>query len=772
MISFRLPPNCRSRRFRLFHRLWLAIPVFLASYLPAAQAATPDISRLTLDRIFGSDEFKTEETASIQWRRRRAGYTTLEKPAAAGPGRDLVWNDPATGRKEVLVAAHRFTPPDEENPLSVESYAFSEDESKVLIFTNSKRVWRTRSRGDYWALDIATGELKKLGGNAPPSSLMFAKFSPDAESAAFVRDNDLYVQSLRDLKVTRLTTDGSPKVTNGTFDWVYEEELMLHDGYRWSPDSESIAYWQIDGEGVREFPLVKSQAKLYPTLQWIPYPKVGEQNPAARIGVVSAAGGPTRWLKLPGDPREHYLSQLDWAGNSSQLILQQFNRLQNTSRLFLAESSGKKVRTVLTETDEAWVENSNQRIRWVDDHKRFIWLSERDGWQHAYSVNRSGNKVKLLTPGPFDVISIEALDEKRDWLYFMASPDNPTQRYLYRTRLDGTKVERVTPAKQPGTHTYNISPDANWAVHTYSTFDSPPVVDFLELPEHKTVRVLAANKALRKKLAALAPTKTELFRVEIGDDVKLDGWCRLPADFDEESGKKYPVVFHVYGEPAGQTVVDRWGGKQHLWHQMLAQQGYVVISIDNRGTAAPRGREWRKCVYKQVGILASSDQAAATLALLKDRPYLDPKRVGIWGWSGGGSMTLNALFRYPELYRAGISIAPVPNQRFYDTIYQERYMGLPGDNAEGYRLGSPINFAHQLRGELLLVHGTGDDNCHYQGSEALIHELVAHNKQFQMFAYPGRSHSISEGKNTTRHLFGLLTDFLHKQLPPGPVTPN
>lgn len=725
---------------------------------------------LTLDRIFESNDFQNEDFPTPHWSKRRGGYTTLEKPAEKGAGHDLVWHDSATERREIWIPAHTFIPPGSESPLAIESYTFSEDESKLLIFTNSQRVWRTRSRGDYWVLDITAGELKKLGADAAPATLMFATFSPDGSRVAYVRENNLYVQDLRTLQVTPLTANGSSRFINGTFDWVYEEELGLRNGFRWSPDSRTIAYWQIDTTGVRDFFLINNIDQLYAQVQAIPYPKVGDQNPAARIGVVSAAGGETRWLAVPGDPREHYLAQMDWAGNSHEIILQQFNRLQNTNRLFLIEVTPGDGRAVLTETDDTWVNNSNSQLHWYSDHKKLIWLSERDGWEHAYALTRDGLHSTLLTPGHADVVSIAAVDEREGWLYYIASPENPGQRYLYRARLDGTHTERVTPPEHPGTHSYDISPDAKWAIHTYSTFDAPPVVDLINLPAHKTLRVVSENKTLKGALAKLKRSPSEFFRVPIGNEVTLDAWCLLPPDFDAK--KIYPVLFYVYGEPAGQTVLDRWSGKRHLWNRMLAQQGYVVMSVDNRGVPAPRGREWRKCIYRQVGVLAAADQAAAAREILKTRPYLDPKRVAIWGWSGGGSMTLNAMFRYPDLYQTGMSVAPVPNQRFYDTIYQERYMGLPGDNTEGYRQGSPIHFASQLRGNLLLVHGTGDDNCHYQGTESLINELIIYKKQFSMFAYPNRSHSVSERKNTTRHLYGLLTQYLSEKTPAGPQAKN
>jgi dipeptidyl-peptidase-4 len=770
------PPSSRSlapcpSRFAL----WILSLTLLASAprfgLGQEQQQQPQVdeSLLTLDRIFQGNELSGQPPESFNWHQRRGGYLRMEAVKEIPGGRSLVWHDTATDRNEVLVPAYHFIPPREEAALNVERYTFSDDESKLLLYTNSKRVWRTRSRGDYWVLDIASGELKKIGGPAAPSSLMFAKFSPDGGRVAYVREQDIYVQDLRTMAITRLTDKGESRVINGTFDWVYEEELGLQDGFRWSPDGQAIAYWQIDVDGVRDYLLISNVSGLYNETMAVPYPKVGETNPSARIGVVPAGGGETNWLPIPGDPREHYLAQMDWAGDSRHLVIQQFNRLQNTNRLFLADLQQGDLRTLQTETDPAWVDNHNARLIWTDHHTRVVWLSERGGWQHAYLIDRNDGQTRPITSGKFDVMQIERADDTSDrdgWLYYAASPDNPTQRYLYRVRYDGTRQERLTPMDQPGTHNYSISPDGKWAVHTYSTFTRPPTSELISLPDHKTVRVLTDNKSLQEKLAKLKMPVREMFRIDIGNNLQLDAWCLLPPDFDP--ARKYPVLFHVYGEPAGQTVLDRWGSRHHLWHMFLAQQGYAVFSVDNRGTPAPRGSEWRKCIYRQVGILASADQAAAVKAILQARPYLDPQRVGVWGWSGGGSMTLNAMFRYPELYHTGISVAPVPNQRHYDTIYQERYMGLPGDNADGYMRGSPIHFAGQLQGNLLLVHGTGDDNCHYQGAESLINELVARNKQFSMFAYPDRSHSINERTNTTRHLFGLMTQFLREKLPPGP----
>lgn len=733
---------------------------FAPAALTQAKKAPPqsDPSQLTLERIFSSGEFAPERAPSLRWRKTGSSYVTLESTKA---GQQLVRHDPATGKSEVLVPDHWLIPAGENKPLAIEGYEFSADGARMLIYTNSRRVWRANSRGDYWLLDLSTRQLKKLGGDNPPSTTMFATFSPDGKRVAYVHKNNLHVQDLLDFRITPLTKDGSDTLINGTFDWVYEEELFLRNGFRWSPDSQSIAYWQLDTSGVKEFHITNSGDGPYAKLITIRYPKTGEKNSAARIGVVGASGGPTTWLDLQDDPREHYLAKMEWRGDD--LFVQQFNRPQNVNRVLSADPKSGLVKTQFTEKDAAWVENDND-FRWIDNGKTLVWLSERDGWRHIYLISSDGKQTTQLTKGAFDVIHIEAIDENAGWLYFLAAPENPTQRYLYRVPLKGGPIARITPADQPGTHAYAVAADGQWAVHTYSTFTRPPVTTLVRLPDHKVVKTFADNAALKKKLDALKLGPAEFFRVNIDKETALDGWCIKPPGFDP--AKKHAVLFYVYGEPAGQTVLDRWDGSRFLWHNMLAQQGYLVMSVDNRGTPAPRGRAWRKSIYRQVGILASADQAAAVRALLKERPYMDPARIAVWGWSGGGSMSLNAIFRYPDLYQTAMAIAPVPNQRHYDTIYQERYMGLPADNVEGYRNGSPVHFAHQLKGNLLIVHGTGDDNCHYLGVETLIDELITHNKQFTMLAYPNRSHGINEGRNTTRHLFESLTGYLRTHTPP------
>jgi dipeptidyl-peptidase-4 len=468
-------------------------------------------------------------------------------------------------------------------------------------------------------------------------------------------------------------------------------------------------------------------------------------------------------MRVPGDPRNIYIPRFAWA-DTNEVILEELNRLQNTNNLWLAEAGTGKVRLMFQDRDAAWVDVDNvinSTFTWLDHGSRLLYESETDGWRHAYAISRNGDAC-LITTGAFDLVSISAVDETNGWLYYIASPDNATQRYLYRCRLDGSgRPERVTPSDEPGTHVYNISPNGRWAFHSYSKFDDPGISELVSLPDHKSIRVFRDNANLKAKMVPILAGRTEFFQVDSAEGAKLDGWLIKPRQFDPS--KKYPLILNIYGEPAGTTVNDSWGGTQRLLLATLADDGYLVGSIDNRGTPAPKGRDWRKVVYGSVGVLASKEQAAAVRALAASHPCVDLNRVGVFGWSGGGSMTLNLMFRSPELFKVGVAGAPVPDQTLYDSIYQERYMGLPAGNAKGYKDGSPITFAAGLRGKLLIIHGTGDDNVHFQGTQRLVNKLIELKKQFNFMEYPNRRHGISG-----EHLDTLRYGFLEEHLPAGP----
>jgi dipeptidyl-peptidase-4 len=492
------------------------------------------------------------------------------------------------------------------------------------------------------------------------------------------------------------------------------------------------------------------------------------------VGIVSATGGATTWVKLDGDPRQNYVAQMDWAGNSEGVLIEYLNRAQNTNQFIWANAQTTQTRVVTEDKDKDWVDVFS--MDWVEKGKGSgssatndaLFLSERDGWRHAYRVDLKSGEPRLVTNFAGDVLEKSAVDQEGGWFYFLASPDDSVRQYLYRSRLDCQGgAERVTPSDEPGVHTYDIAPNAKWAVHRYGTADRPTRVEIVSLPEHKVVRILVDNDDLAAKAQQLLSSKTEFFKVPVDNGITLDGYMIKPPGFDPK--KKYPVVTYVYGEPWVATVRDEWAGGFRLMFGLIAEEGYIVISIDNEGTPEPKGREWRRSIYGAIGVLSSAQQTQAIKELAKERPYIDASRMAIWGHSGGGSTTLNVMFRYPGVYSTGIALAPVADESHYDSIYQERYMGLPAVNVNGYHDGSPINFAAGLQGHLLIMHGSGDDNVHYQGTELLINKLVELGKPFDFMEYPNRTHALSEGRGTSVHVFSTLTRYVEEHVPPGGV---
>ena len=665
--------------------------------------------------------------------------------------------------RTVLVSKNDF-------PSPIRNFAISTDKSKFLLFTNTKKVWRLDTRGDYWVFDTSTKQAKKLGSGLPASSLMFAKFSSDNSKVAYVSEYNVYVEDVATGKITKLTNDGNRKHINGTFDWAYEEEFSCRDGILWSPDSKHLAFWQVDATKVRDFYMINNTDSVYSHIVPVEYPMAGQAPSPAKIGIIDIASGEVKWVPAPGDPEQHYIPRIEW-NSPSELFLQQLNRHQDESKILMYNSTDNKVTEVFTDKDEAWIDvytpwenvyalDFRHEIRWINGGKEFIWFSERDGWRHVYRIAKDG-KATLVTKGDYDVMDIRLIDEKGNYLYFIASPANATQKYLYRCKLDGTgKLEAVSPLDQQGTHSYQLSPGGKFAFHTFENTEMKPASEWVSLPQHKP---LDGSPGISTKLSS--PRHVEFFKVKNSDGIEMDGWMVRPPNFDEN--KKYPVLFYVYTEPWGATVTDTYGvANNHLFDGDLSQEEYILISVDNRGTPSPKGRGWRKSISHKIGQLNIKDQADAAKEILKWK-FVDPDRVAVWGWSGGGSATLNLMFQYPEIYKTGIAVAAVTNLATYDNIYEERFMGLPQENPEGYKAGSPITHANNLQGNLLYIHGTGDDNVHYSNAEMLINELVKDGKKFELMIYPNRTHGISEGEGTNEHLSKLYTDFLRKNCPGG-----
>ena len=650
-------------------------------------------------------------------------------------------------------------------------------ETYALQFTNSKKVWRMNTRGDYYLVDVKTGDKRKLGKDFPESSLMFAKFSPDGTRVAYVSGNNIYMEYCDPAEhaakgVTALTTSGNDTIVNGTFDWVYEEEFSCRDGFRWSADSKYIAYWNSNTAGTGWFNIINNVDSIYPTIQKFPYPKAGTTNSAVKVGYVDVATKETTWFPIPGDERNNYLPRMEFVPGTDRLMIQQMNRAQNHNKVWtvdLADGDISDLKILCEDKDDAWVE-TNDNIHFLQGNKFFTFTSERDGYRHIYKVSADGQKWTCITPGNFDVVREVCIDEKRGWIYWMGSEFNATQRYLYRSRLDGKgKSENISLSmsrpelkRVEGQYSYTMGPNMDYAVERFNNAETAPQTRIVRMDKKgkwSVEKLLEDNHEAVEAFKSYGLNFKEFAKAKSGN-WDLDAWIIKPKDFDPN--KKYPVIMYVYGEPASATVQDNWDSS--LFWQYLATQGYVIVSIDGRGTAAPRGREWRKCIYGEVGVAASEDQAQGIQDLCRQFPWMDPTRIGITGWSGGGAQTLNSMFRYPKVFKTGIAIAFVADERLYDTIYQERYMNTPQANPDGYFRGSPINFVDGLEGNLLIIHGTGDDNVHYQSTEMLVNKLIEKGKIFYQLSYPMRTHSISEGRGTSLHLRKQLVDFWKKNL--------
>ncbi|HSU16535.1 S9 family peptidase [Longimicrobium sp.] len=715
--------------------------------LLAGAPARAQQDQLTIERIF-SGEFRLQSLPDSRW---MAGGQRYSYVTADGGVTSLVAEDAQTGNKTTLVDGRRLVPAGQTKPIDIEDYEWSADEKKLLIFTNSQPVWRQNTKGQFYVYDLASQRLTPASTAA--GWQQFAKLSPDGSKVGFVRDNNLWVADLATGRETQLTRDGSETIINGTFDWVYEEELDLRDGWRWSPDGQRIAFWRIDDNPVKPFFWMRDTGDQYSAPISLRYPKAGAPNPTARLGVVEVASGRTTWLQT-GDDSSVYLARMEWADSPTEIVVQRLNRHQNRLDVMMANAATGATRTLFTDADSAWVEVDDD-LAFINGGRQFIFSSERDGYNHLYLYNRDGSVARQLTRGQWDVTQVFGVDEKNGWVYFSATEQGPQQRHLYRVRLDGTGFARLT--KEPGTHGIQLSPETPYYLDTWSRAAAPPVIT-LHRTDGSVVRTLVENAGARQRLGALAIREPEFFTFRTSDGTQLNGSMIKPANFDP--AKKYPVLMYVYGGPGSQTVTDAWGGSRYLWHQLLAQRGYIVVSVDNRGTGG-RGSAFKKSTYLDLGTREAADQIEAA-RWLAQQPYVDPQRLGIWGWSYGGYMTAFTLEQPGSPFKAGISVAPVADWGLYDSIYTERFMRTPQENPEGYRRSSAVRNAAGLRARLLLIHGSGDDNVHFQNSVQLVDALQGAGKQFSFMMYPDRNHAIAGGR--TIHLYTMMTDWITQNL--------
>jgi len=755
-------------RVSAFASCWLlATHLLLAAEERSAHTKILVEAEARLQAIYDNREF-APASFSGKWLRDSSGYLVLEK----GPEDHLlalIKYDVASGARSVLIGSEQLVIKGTTDKLVIDDFGQSPVPTQFLLQAHATAP----HQAGYWLFDSESGALRKIDARITRLSWQ-STFSPNGDRILFGRGPDLYLYDLVSEQQIRLTESiDRGVVENGVQGgWSPDGERVQA---RWSPDGEQIAYVQSDTSQLRQRPVIRPTDPTYPDVTMERYARVGTPIPTLRVGVVAARGGETRWLTLPAAPGTFYLNDVSWAGNSDELLVEILSRSRDNRAFLVVNVKTGEITATYEESDPAWVDASyaaNAGMEWIQEGNAAVLLSERDGWRHAYRISRDGKQRTLLSKSASDIIARGPVDEPGGWLYYFFSPENATQRYLYRVALaEAGEPERVTPRDQPGTHRYDFSPDRKWAFHTYSTFDTPPVIDLVELSGHRSVRVLEDNAECRRRVTPLITQPTEFLKLDIGNGVVMDAWMIKPRDFDP--AKKYPVFVFVYGEPHAQTVLDDWtGGQNHsMFHRMIADAGYLVVSMDGRGTPAPKGAAWRRAVYGSLGPLSTEEQAAGVQELARSRPFVDLSRVGIWGWSGGGSNTLNAMFRKPEVYQVGIAVAPKPQPHLYNAWFQEIFMRTPDVNPDGYRQAAAINFAEGLQGDLLIIHGTGETNTHLQITEGLVDRLIELGKRFDYMAYPNRDHGLREGKGTAVHMRLLMTRYLIEHLPPGPRLP-
>ena len=743
----------RFRFFALAALLAANGPALLPGYTSSSLHAQQKLP-LTLEDIWTKPTFRAAAVPGFNWMNDGRYYSALD----AG---SLVQHEVTTGKAlETLVAAADLQVASA--PLNVDGYSFNANEQKILFTTATEPIYRRSARASYFVFDRGSKKLTPLSSSGKQG---YATFSPDGQRVAFTRDNNVFVTDLATMKETAVTSNGlKNNLINGSADWVYEEEFGFAQGFFWSPDSKQLAYYTFDESQVPEYDM-QEWGGLYPKEYRFKYPKAGEKNSVVSVSAYDVASARTVKMDVGPEP-DQYLPRVQWTTAPNTLSIQRLNRLQNKLEVLHADATTGKTRVVLTDTNPAYVE-INDDLKYLDGGKQFLFTSEKDGYQHLYLHEMSGKLVRQVTKGNWEISAINGFDPKTGFVYYTSTEGSALQRHLYRINLKGTGKKRISDAKD-GTDVVNMSPDTKYFLNHHSSAGAPAVVSLREGATGKLVKTLEDNAKLTQTLAQYDLGKFEFFTFKTAEGVDLNAWMIKPSNFDP--AKKYPVLMHVYGGPSfgsssTQTVLDNAGGgtalSNYLWHQMLAEKGYIVVSVENRGTSG-RGSAFRKATYANLGKLETIDQGegAKYLATL---PYVDKARIGIWGWSYGGYMTSLAMTKNADLFKMGIAVAPVTNWRYYDTVYTERYLKTPQENPGGYDDNSPVQFAQNLKGKFLLVHGTGDDNVHFQNSIAFVDALIKANKDYQTLYYPNRNHGIAGG-NTRLHLYRQMTNFVLQNL--------
>ena len=707
----------------------------------------------TIEDIYNNvPAFQTKSVRGIQWIENGKAYSFLETDTST-KRTNVMRYDVESGKKSLLIDANKLKMKGDTTAFSIQNYFWSKDE-RYIIFTGSLAARSLKTGGNFFLYDVKNDEFTQV--THSDKEQMVIQFSPDSKTIGFVRANNIFVYDIASKTETQLTADGNEHVLNGHFDWVYEEEFSIINGWQFSNDGKYIAYWQLDENRVPEFP-INDFLPTHQDVSKMRYPKAGDKNSIVRIGVIDISKKENRWIDI-GEPfdstQDTYIPRIQWTGKANELSYQKLNRAQNKVELHFADVTTGNTKLILSDSSKTWVESETSNPRFLKNGKGFLWTSERDGFNHIYFYDMNGKLLRQLTKGNYDVQSISTVDEKNELVYFTAGNPTPMEKQLFAVELDGGEVKRILQSK--GTHNINFSPDCKYFIDSYSDANTPTKISLFNA-KGKLVRTIEENVV--KAFEEYPYSQKEFFTFKTSDGTELNGWKILPMNFD--ATKKYPVLMYVYGGPGSQTVLDAWGGRDMWWYQMLAQKGYMIVSVDNRGTGF-RGNAFKTITYKNLGKWESNDQTEAA-KFLGTLPYVDKSRIGIWGWSYGGYMTLMTLENGGDVFKAGISVAPVTHWKFYDSIYTERFMSTPQLNPDGYKESAPLEHTDKIKSKLLLVHGTGDDNVHWQNSVTMVDEMIKKNVQFETMFYPNRLHGIGD-KAARIHLFTMITNFIVEKL--------
>ena len=704
--------------------------------------------KITIEDFTEKGTFKQNSVTGINWMNDGNYYTSLIN-------NQILQFKITTGEEQkVIFDGNTF-----EDQRKIYDYEFSPDEKKLLLMTDRQGIYRRSYTADFYIYDVEAKSLTRLSQKGRQA---YATFSPDGTKVGFTRENNLFYVTLSDMHEIQVTDTGEKqKIINGSSDWVYEEELSLTKAFFWSPTSEKLAFYTFDESHVKEYILQKwNDGALYPEDYRYKYPKAGERNSTVSIHIFDLANRKTLTADI-GEEKDIYIPRVKWTKTHGLLSVIRLNRLQNKMEILHVDASSGKSTTVFTQSYPTYVDiDEADDLTYLNDQKHFIISGEKSGYKHLYLYTMTGQLVRQITSGNWEVKTFIGIDERRKSkpIYYISTEASPLERQLYSINLSGKKKIRLS--MQAGINNVNMSNDFNYYLNYHHNANTPLNVRLFRTSNNKIIRLLESNEKLREATETFSLSKKEYFTFMTAGSTELHGYMLKPIDFDED--KQYPVLLYQYSGPGSQNVTNGWGGAHFYWHQMLTQLGYIVAVVDTRGTGS-RGVAFQKVTYKQLGKYETEDhiEAAKYLGNLK---YADQERIGIWGWSYGGYISSLVLFKGADYFKTAIAVAPVTTWRYYDTIYTERYLQRPQDNPGGYDNNSPITHAAKLEGNFLLIHGTGDDNVHFQNAVNLQNALIAAGKQFRSFYYPDRAHGIKKGKKTRSHLYRMMTDYLLSNL--------